>query len=539
MATTECERTHGTGWRSRRSSIAEREATLSALILLVLSWAAAAAEQPAQIALLVASFILLCRFALYESRMGVAALLLVGLPLIGLVRADGFPLLSLYVVTGLAFAWLGIAIEWRRGQSSVQTRVGRTTLAVGLLPLMAIALGVVREFAGGNQDYQQSLNLARYWFGYFAIGAMVGLAPGGLQQLLYALPIVGAATFLLYIPQDVILAFVADAYRWCDYASGISLGYGSLNPNMLGYVSASLSVISLTQVFRPCHRADRYAFIGLWLALGFLSVLTHSKGATLSLVAGTTVALLLLAAPERTRAVRLISGAIAAVLLATVLYPAWVPCTLVTRYAEILRPPAEWKSGSYELREQFLRHAINSDAVTGSGNAAAEPTQGVAPGRSLPRILFGGGITAGKAIVQTEDGGRRLVGSHILLVDLYLETGIVGLTLFLVGIVALVVIHERRWRGRRDPSAHVTRAALGGVFSVILVHQNISGGTQGADWLPMLLGLAFGGLLQPLAPMKSGGEGWKVVKGAGASTAAPTGGDERGVIPVQHRQDYR
>lgn len=477
-------------------------------LMLMLLWIAPRTD-PVITSLFYLSVLLIVVAVVFASWAGtIGAISVVSMPLASMVAIPHVPAVSIL----FAVAMTSITVfRWRREQINMlcaSTWLRQSPFVV--LALFAILIlfisNSLRDIISSAPEHRQwGFNLLRYWLGFTVLGFLVALDRRNLQSFFDLLPLFGMITVVLYIPLSEVHRFLDDAYKWCEYSSGINLGYGSLNPNTLGYLCALLGVLSFIRGVLSINRITKLVYILLFWLLAIVAVLTYSRGAALSLLAGIIVVVVLPIGKLARIQASLVLAVGASVLFAiAVAKPDAFPCTLKARYAELFQPLSSWKSGSYALRSGFAYHALSSiehknDTETvnnieslpqrrDAASVVKELISAITRGSEW-RVLFGSGPTAGKVGIPLADGTLNLVGSHNLFIDLLIESGLLGLLVFVVSSVTIATAAIRQLVTRHDGKALHLLVSYCAIWAMVLVQENLSGGTQGADWFPVLLGM--------------------------------------------------
>ena len=152
-----------------------------------------------------------------------------------------------------------------------------------------------------------------------------------------------------------------------------------------------------------------------------------------------------------------------------------IPCGTVKLYTESF-------GGSYDTRESLIKGVLE----TYSRDLSAKTSPWL-------HVLLGDGFGTSVRVINTNMGEMLAdAGSHNLFVDLLLDTGGVGLVLFLQALTILVIGFVRPLLRRDYPDRRLVMAAMGSMFMIDLIMLLLTTSTYREYLGAFLIGLLMG-----------------------------------------------
>lgn len=412
-----------------------------------------------------------------------------------------------------------VLIRWRDGTLAVFLRKRSMALmAIGLLAVMFMIgfIGTLHALSIGSSGYgaepsllsmfttsgRNTNDLLHYvfishWLTFVILGM---LACSRLEEFRTFLVFFA----LLYIAEPLALPFefivdmVKRSYLDCE---PVVLSLGNVNRSYVGYIAAMASVISLALAQKE-GGYRRFAFI-LWM-LGALVVLalSGSKGPLLAWALG-TIYILYFTGRQLRIASLTIYGTLAAVLVLSVVTKLpLLPCGFVKQYTDSVHSSI-WTRA--EVTRETLQQAITpavapeKDAVSPAHRAdtpgmavTAKPPTPVVNSESWS-LLVGRGFGASTRSVNTQTGNVEIhSGSLNLFVDLFAETGVLGLGLFIGALALLVAGFFRAIASTDTDTRRFYKSTTGAILLILLVKLLVAADTHTEDLAALFVGVLAG-----------------------------------------------
>jgi hypothetical protein len=312
------------------------------------------------------------------------------------------------------------------------------------------------DFSSGNPLDSLHYVFLSHWLAYIALGILACARLVELKIFIIAFSLLYVVA-IVPLPVDFYPYFFEKIYYECqprglhnmvigglEYTKIVA---GSVNRSQVGYLAAMASLISLSLAH---HRGGRLGnMFYLWsLLAAVILFLAGSKGPVLGWVIGAFVVMRFADKQERVRNLAVAGVMATAIGFATLAGYSPLPCGTVKQYAENV-------GGSYDARMYLYREALETDST--------------AP-RSWLRLVVGDGFGA-SATRNNPHTGEPLTysGSHNLFLDLLVDTGFVGLILFVVALSILIRRFVQPLLRQDFPDRRLFMAAMGGTFIVSLI----------------------------------------------------------------------
>ncbi len=413
-----------------------------------------------------------------------------------------------------------VLIRWRDGTlADLLRKRSLAHTAIGLLAVM-FAIGFIGAplassmgwFGSGSEPSVWSMFTASkrntndllhfvfisHWLTFILLGM---LACSRLEELRTFLVFFA----LLYIAEPLALPFefIADmvkrSYLDCE---PVVLSLGNVNRSYVGYVAAMASVISLALAQRA-GGYGRFAFM-LWM-LGTLVVLalSGSKGPLLAWALG-TIYILYFTGRQLRIASLTIYGTLAAVLVLSVVTKLpLLPCGFVKQYTESAHGSIWTRAvATRETLQQAATPAVapgkrpvtsgsDTDGLGGTTVAMKVPL----PGAKFESwsLLLGRGFGASTRSVDTQTGHVEIHGGSLnLFVDLFAETGVLGLGLFIGALVLLITGFFRAIASTDTDTRRFFKSTAGAIHLILLVKLLVAADTHTEDLVALYMGVLAG-----------------------------------------------
>lgn len=435
---------------------------------------------------LIGAFIFFC----FISPPAAVALFITSHYLIGQISIarPGFSVLS--ILSGVLVVAL-IFVRWRERTLVEVIRMRRAQFVSFLLLMSFMAIGFIRAvqspytawlgfssdysllalFEGGARNENSLLHYVflSHWLVFIVMGVLVCVTRAELKTFFVAFSLFYVIE-LLALPIQFYLEFFQKIYVECQ-AMGLSLG--NVNRSHVGYLAAMASTISLSLAHYQGGRLRNMYYFWSLLAVAIL-FLAGSKGPVLAWVIGACFVMLFADKQRLVKSFAIVGVVVSVSGVLALLDHSPVPCGTVKQFTD--------SSHSYASRANLAKDAIDAFAQRQSSKNT-----------DLLHVLMGGGFGASARSVNPETGKIFVhSGSLNLLFDLLVETGVVGLTLFLlaVGILAVTFIRSLLRQNFSDQKLFV--AATGSMLIIVLVKLMIATETHTEDLGPLLIGLLMG-----------------------------------------------
>lgn len=526
----------GTFISSVREALEHRRIVPSAvLVMLILIWAkivpALGLAYPSALIPLCAMFIAL---VLLSAPLA-AALFFLGNYYFGNLSILYYPRISFLSVLAVLLVVTMICVRWRRGELGRFLRLsGRVYMALAGLALFFL-VGYMRavwqlhliEFEQTDPQslstaFQESLRgsnelshymLLSHWLGFLAIGMLACMSYDEFKVFFLSLSVLFVVQ-LLSIPLSYYPEFFRNVYMECQ---PLGLGYAQVNRAYLGYMAALAGGLALTVSHenKPVWRA---ALLAWWTVLSLVVVLSGSRGPAIAWILVTAYVVwrnwhvargsyrVLFAALLSVSAVSAISG-ISVLPCGTLSKLGEARYSLESRSAHIKDLFASYlgtQTGSVVLLPSGESHRMNAEDVVRyqAGETAYlyadRKNIRVRPGYTDVGVmtwLFGKGFGGSQRSIDAAQGQLRShAGSMNLALDLFTETGLAGLSLFVASIVLLWLGLRKAIADRPHPDSRWLVTGLVSVMIVLLVKVSIAADTPGEDLAGLAIGLLIGAI---------------------------------------------
>ena len=385
-----------------------------------------------------------------------------------------------------------------------------------------------------------------HWLTFLLIGALACMSRDDLKVFFFSFSIL-FVTQLLAMPMWFYPHFFQRAYVECE---SLGLGYEQINRGNLGYMAALASGFALTMA-HDRGGTRRILLLMWWLVLSGFVFLSASKGPVLAWMIATAY-ILWRGRRLETLSYRALLGALGALMSAGLLSAAAgysiAPCGTVKKLEEA-RHSAEMRvamirdrlasylplgaGGTVHLPDGKSMHLGAEDALQyriveqenisfpnrytslenlvadmrhrAGGTAEADSHQdGDVPMKAgFPRLspitwLLGNGFGGSNRSINYENKSFVAhAGSLNLFIDLFIETGVVGLLLLAFAVMML-------WRHSRDSvfsgaptDGHLLVMGLSAMALVVLVKINVAAETSTEDLAALMIGLLVGAAMIP------------------------------------------
>ncbi|MCL5289519.1 MAG: O-antigen ligase family protein [Firmicutes bacterium] len=377
-------------------------------------------------------------------------------------------------------AWIIILLIYRRHMDGTLRYLLRWTVWTYILLVMAFfATGFLVALYNGflSNPFVQYYNwdIFRGWMGFFAVGILGCRNLNDMKVIFIGLPI----AFMIY-PLSLPVSLWQNLLTQGIYSGSvfsIGLGYGSLNPNVLGQAAALAGVVSAGNFFLRKSKILFWITIIFFAGCFLITILTASRQAILSLVTG--LCIIGLVSGFRRGVIVLLSmvflvyfgGQVLIGLLPT-------ESGFQLRLLELTEPVETWKSQSFTIRYTDFIWSLQKWWES-------------------PFVGMGFGGQNYEALVDLDQYNNFLVrGTHNLFIGILVQTGILGFCLFLLFVLGILGRFFRfldcappPWR---DNARHSRVVIIGSMFC-IFIQQNISGGLGvGSTALIFMMGSVLG-----------------------------------------------
>ncbi len=300
--------------------------------------------------------------------------------------------------------------------------------------------------------------------------------------------------FPLYLPLDVYLDFFRNLVAGTS-AYSVGLAFGLLNSNTMGQGACLAGIVAaVVLIYSKSTTWDRFFYSALFMAAAGITLASASRQSMLALLVGLAVLIVRLRPWVGVFLLVVIFSTASAFMQR--FGSAGESNLLLGRYADIGKAKEEWSTGSYAERwteiELALPHLLDRPMI-GYGFG------GYALANDIPDVRSRSELNNGSYLNDLWNQGYFLVGEHNFPLALYLQTGLVGVSAFL-----LLVIGPYFWLRRQNKTLPPLERRKGYVDDVIIISlgaaifvlQNISGGLAlgSMSTLLFLVGATLGGL---------------------------------------------
>lgn len=507
-----------------------------ALVLFILCWVKLG---PWLGAGLMTTLVPLCvAFAMlaYLSPPVAAALFFMGNYFFGNLSIAFYPRVSFLAVIAAVLVGALLYVRWKRGELARFLNLPRRVwLAIAALALFFL-IGYVRaiwqlQMLGIDLEHSRSVftafqaslrgsnGLAHYmflshWLSFITIGALACLSYSEIKTFFLSLSILFVVQ-LLSIPFPFYAEFFRAIYVECQ---PMGLGYLQINRGHLGYMAVLASALALT-IAHDRGALLRAFLLTWWVTTSVFVFLSGTRGPVLAWI---LVMAFVICHLEHTRWLSKVPyGILAGVLLAAGTLPAIagysvVPCGTAKKLVEprhsVEMRLAQIKDLLYPyvgLESSEMVRPSTGEAVRFSATDAVRSRGGVsdselllekyghirvsAPEWGLGTWLFGKGFGGATRSVDPETGVLRMhSGTLNLLVDFFIETGIIGVTFFVLAMTILIHCFHKAMAATGMHGARQIAVALNAMMLVLLVKLSVSADTHTEDSAALVIGLLIG-----------------------------------------------
>jgi hypothetical protein len=454
---------------------------------------------------LVAGYVLLCIISVPVA----VAFLITSIQLIAQVSmahpgVSAFGILSTVVLATL------LIIRWREGLLAEFSRLRWPHFLPWILLAIVFAIGFFRAaqspytvwrnfssehplltlFQGSLRSTNNSLYYVfvflSHWLVYIALGILACARLAELKIFLIAFSLLYVVT-IFPLPVDFYPHFFEKIYYECQPMGlhnmtirGDLLG-GSVNRSQVGYLAAMASLISLALAHHQGGRLRNMFYLWSLLAAVIL-FLAGSKGSVLGWVIGVFIVMRFADKQEWVRSLVVVGVIASAIGVSTLAGHSPIPCGTVKQYTESF-------PRSYDTRSSLINGALETYSQGLSAKTALEPS------KTSPwfHVLVGDGFGASARGINPVTGQMLTdAGSHNLFIDLLVDTGGVGLVLFLLALSILIIGFVRPLLRQDFPDRRLIMAAMGGMFMVDLIMLLLTTTTYREYLGAFLIGLLMG-----------------------------------------------
>lgn len=322
---------------------------------------------------------------------------------------------------------------------------------------------------GGSREYYPYVFMSR-WGVFITIGALCCRGADELKTFFLAISVF-VTTQLMAVPFDMYQWVLSDmCFNRLNYT-----GLQALNVNRayLGYLLASASFIMLAFAVYESKRAIAFLYYLVASIFLFLCIIAGSKGP----VAAISLAMLFLfIRGGRKMMFKLAAYGLSFAILSAVL-PRLYGCD----------------GGLQSIFKSSITTTQSSISVrTDLAKAEFKKTE-------ESHNLFGGGLGSSLALTESTfldpiTNKPRIImsssGSHNLFLDLYVDLGAIGLSIFLLGLSVLVFFFFKNTH--QEMEGHLLATLMGGVLLILLVYSALATAPSMATIQALFLGILFG-----------------------------------------------
>lgn len=466
-----------------------------------------------------------------------------------------YPSMSFLTVLAAVLIGSLLLVRWQRGELArfllLPKRVWLALAALALFFLLGFARAVwevdaivtgpghsgsfraaLRESLSGGMRGNGSLLIhymfLSHWLTFLAIGALACLSWDDLKTFFLSFGILIVVQVLpipiFYFPQ-----FFQELYVECQ---PLGLAYGQINRGNFGYMTALASSFVLTMSYGEGNNRRVY-LLAWWLVLAGFTFLSASKGPILAWMIATAY-ILWRGSWLETLSYRTLVGVvgvfIALGLLAAATGYSIVPCGTVKKLvgnrfsADVRVAMIRDRLGSYlPIEEGVIVNLPDGRAVRLSAENAlqyrileeearqrrssvlsrskhlmdfAEARQlavrGPAKG-DMHKWLFGEGLGGSNRSVDYKNKSFQVhAGSLNLFIDLFIETGVIGLLLLAFAVTVLCRHFQNSVLSEAPTNGGLLAMSLGAMALVVLVKINLAAETPTEDVAALMIGLLVG-----------------------------------------------
>lgn len=462
-----------------------------------------------------------------------AALFFMGNYFFGNLSIAFYPRASFLAVIAAVLVGALLYVRWKRGElARFLSLPRRVWLAIAALALFFL-IGYVRaiwqlQMLGIDLEHSRSVFTAfqaslrgsnelsyylflSHWLSFIAIGALACLSYSELKTFFLSFSILFVVQ-LLSIPFPFYAEFFRAIYVECQ---PMGLGILQINRGHLGYMAALASALALTMAH------DRGALLRAFLLTWWVitSVFVFLSGTRGPVLAWILVMAFVIWSTRRLSKVPY--GILAGVLLAAGTLSAIagysvVPCGMAKKLVEsrhsVEMRLAQIKDLLYPyvgLESSEMVRLSTGEVARFSTTDAARSRGGVSdsellaekyghirvsgPEWDLGTWLFGKGFGGVTRSVDPETGVLRThSGTLNLLIDFFIETGIIGVTFFVLAAAILIHCFHKAMAATGMHGARQIAVALNAMMLVLLVKLSVSATTHDEDLAALMIGLLIG-----------------------------------------------
>ncbi len=356
-----------------------------------------------------------------------------------------------------------------------------------------------------------------HWLSFLMIGVLACMSRNDLKIFFFSFSIL-FATQLLAIPLWFYLQFFQRVYVECE---SLGLGYEQVNRGNLGYMAALASSFALTMA-HDRGGTRRILLLAWWSILSGFVFLSGSRGPMAAWLLATAYVVW-----SGRRIGKMPYGALIAVLLATGSLSAIagysvIPCGMTKKFVEsrysvegrgaIIRDrlasylglPA---GGVIRLPDGEARRVSAEEAIQyRDGNTHSLQYLAVKAGHpeiSLDTWLLGKGFGSATRSVDYENRSFQVQsGSLNILFDLFIETGLVGLSLFAFAATLLWQNFRKTMAGTPSGDSRLLVMGMISMMLVLVVKVSIAAETPTEDLAALVIGLLIGTAGAPVATVR-------------------------------------
>ena len=412
------------------------------------------------------------------------ALFFSGNYLLGQLSIAHYPSLSVLTATGAITFGAALAKRWREGW--VKSLWGDNRLArMGLLCILSVwLLGLASSafhaftfhdfpqegsslfalFNGGARGANDLFPLVAvgHWYLFIALGVLAVWEKREVRIFLLALSF-SATLQLLAIPWPAYVEIFQNIYISC-YPMGLS--YANVNRSNVGYLFAAASAIAL--VYAPNVRGYwKWGLYGWWVMAAWVTVLAGSKGPLLAWFLAMGLVAVLTRQQVRREALAALAVAVVAIASINFAFSNRVfPCGTVLQY--------QIAKHSVTTRLNNIAESMRDDERDGNGE-----------------WFVGKGIGAS---TRSYDALTRRVTTHSgttnIFFDLLEDVGILGLGLFLGGVLLLLLGFFRVYPIRDRAGGEAL--AVAALLVILAIRLSVATETYTEDFFALVAGFLYG-----------------------------------------------
>ena len=280
--------------------------------------------------------------------------------------------------------------------------------------------------------------------------------------------------YLLYIPPDVYIEFFREVLlAGSPYFVGLS--YETLNTNTLGQGAGIAAIVSAVWCFYSRPRThNRFMYGALFLSAAAVTLATASRQSILALLVG--LGFMLLRARRIVAMILIVLLSLTGSALVKNMESISTGSAFLSRLVDLAKPSDEWSTQSFSFRAiemEMARPNLLVHPVLGYGFG------GYSLAENILDIYSRSELNETDFLNHLAVDGYPLVGEHNFPIALYIQTGALGVTAFMI--LAIGPYLRLRRQNRALPpiergAAYIDEFLVLTLGIVIFVLQNISGG---------------------------------------------------------------